>query len=145
MQVGPAATVQSSGPLNSFNYWRNPPVAIQGSGLPRKVSRQEFVDSAAASAAKNPGSGNGGGAKQSKAAPATGGSAVEGHLDMSQWSGARTGAGMAGGLSTVRVRSRWPVCCCRADSSLGLARPLANSEPANCNQTFRMSTRLCKL
>ena len=105
LQVGPAPTNHSSGPLNSFNYWKNPPSHLQNQ-LPKKVSQQEFLDTAAANAAKTAGVGpleriRKNAERKAKA----GGGASETSLDMSKWPGNRTGAGLLSRLSAVRVRS----------------------------------------
>ena len=85
-------TTPQTGPLNSFNDWKAAP---NFDNLPQKVTRQEFVDHTAATAAKQPGTGPG--TRRSD------GSADS--LDMRTWSGDRTGDGIVAGLSGTRVRS----------------------------------------
>lgn len=123
-----AARAEASGEgrgasLNSLNFWGAPPENVAGN-LPEKVSRQEFIDRAAADAARAP----------APAAAATGstarslgfralspqrtGDAAEPSYDMRHWVGDRTGRGIVAGLSATRVRVL-PLmvrntCCLRA-------------------------------
>jgi hypothetical protein len=90
----------SSGPMNSIHYWRQPPEQLYG--LPKKVSRQEFIDHTAASNAKQA-TGTGSTSKSHGKSGQRSGCSSDASSDMRHWSGDRTGHGIVSGLSSARV------------------------------------------
>jgi hypothetical protein len=89
----------TSGPLNSIQYWRQPPEQLYG--LPKKVSRQEFIDHTAASNAKQA-TGTGSTSKSHGRSGQRSGIS-DASADMRHWAGNRTGHGIVSGLSSARV------------------------------------------
>jgi hypothetical protein len=74
-----------------------------------QVSKQEFLDTNAASAAKAGKAGGGGGGGGARTHHRSAGS--ETSMDMSTWAGNRTGAGLCSGLSAPRARSCRAIEC----------------------------------